>query len=280
MNRRVLLIAGASSVVIPLLPTLGQTALAAPAPAPAFAASVDASTVLTEAQRYLGVRYRYGGTDPTVGLDCSAYVSLAWKIPRQSTDTIQAYSYEIAKSDLMPGDAMNRPFVGRADHIRIFAGWATADQTIAWIYEAAHAYGVSYHVVAYDDHYTPIRRDNFSADVPLPDPDLPLDYDVPNGHFYSQTGGDDGLTGFTVSNDNRIRFWNEFRRLGGVEVIGRPVTGRFDSWGQIVQVFQNGVLHWNPDLNVADLGPPPPDLSTAAPPEARAPARSPLLPKS
>jgi hypothetical protein len=279
MNRRVFLGAGASSLASLLIPTLAHSALAAAAPALASAASIDASTVLTEAQRYLGIHYRYGGTDPAVALDCSAYVSLAWQIPRQTTDTIQAYSYEIAKSDLRPGDAMNLAFSGRKDHIRIFDGWATADQTIVWVYEAARAYGVSHHVVAYDDRFTPIRRYNFAADVPMPDPNLPADYDVPNGHFYSQTGGNDGLTGFTVSNDNHIRFWSEFRRLGGIDVIGLPLTGRFDSWGQIVQVFENGVLHWDSDSQQADLGPLPPDLTTAAPPEARAVERSPLLPK-
>jgi hypothetical protein len=273
VNRRAFVLAGASSLVLPLIPTLAQTALAAPA----AVASISASTVLTEAQHYLGIPYRYGGIDPAVGLDCSAYVSLTWQIPRQTTDTIQGYSYPIAKSDLLPGDALNRPFVGRRDHIRLFAGWATADQTIVWVYEAARAYGVSYHVVAYDDSFTPIRRNNFSADVPMPTLDLPLDYDVPNGHFYSQTGGDDGLSGFTVSNANHIRFWSEFRRLGGVDVIGLPLTGRFDSWGQTVQVFQNGVLHWDPDQLQATLGPSPSDLDTAAPPEARAVEQSPLL---
>src|SRR5271165_6531452 len=117
MNRRQFLFAGATSLAVPLIPTLAQTALALPSIALETEASIDASTVLTEAQRYLGVPYRYGGTDPAVGLDCSAYVSLAWKIPRQTTDTIQAYSYQISKSDLLPGDAMNLPFAGRKDHI-------------------------------------------------------------------------------------------------------------------------------------------------------------------
>jgi hypothetical protein len=279
MNRRVFFGTGASALASLLIPTLARSALAASAPALASAASIDASTVLAEAQQYLGVRYRYGGTDPTVGIDCSAYVSLAWKIPRQTTDTIQAYSYEIAKSDLRPGDAMNLAFSGRKDHIRIFDGWATADRAIVWVYEAARSYGVSHHVVDYDERFTPIRRLNFVADVPMPGLALPVDYDVPNGHFYSQTGGNDGLTGYTVSNDNHIRFWSEFRRLGGLDAIGLPLTGRFDSWGQIVQVFENGVLHWNQDKQQADLGPPPPDLATAAPPEAQVAERSPLLPK-
>jgi hypothetical protein len=273
VNRRAFLLAGASSLVVPLVPALASNALASSA----ALAPITASTVLIEAQRYLGIPYRYGGTDPAVGIDCSAYVSLAWQIPRQTTDTIQGYSYPIMKSDLLPGDALNRPFVGRHDHIRLFAGWATADQAIVWVYEAARSYGVCHHVVAYDDSFAPIRRSNFSADMPMPARDLPLDYDVPNGHFYSQTGGNDGLTGFTVSNANHVRFWSEFRRLGGVDAIGLPLTDRFDSWGQTVQVLQNGVLHWDPDLLQATLGPPPPDLSTAAPPEARAVQQSPLL---
>jgi len=133
VNRRTFLLAAASSLVVPLVT----------APTVAAASSIAASTVLEGAERHLGIPYIYGGNDPKRGLDCSAYVSLAWQIPRQSTDTIHNYSYKITKRDLMPGDAMNFPFVGRMSHIRIFAGRATADRSIAWMYEAERQRGVN-----------------------------------------------------------------------------------------------------------------------------------------
>lgn len=268
MNRRTFLLASVSLLTTPMLAR------------PAAAASPWlASTTLAEAHRYLGTRYVYGGNDPYKGIDCSAYVSVAWGIPRQSTDTIHNWSYKIRKDQLMPGDSLNLPFVGRRRHIRIFAGWATEDRSIAWMYEAARSRGVDFRVVGYDDAYTPIRRVNFVADVPLPEPVLPLEYDVSNGRFFSQTGGNDGLLGFTLTDADRIRFWSELRRLGGVEVLGRPVTRRFDSHGRTVQVLERSVLHWNAAEQRVEVGPFPPDLRTAAPAEAQEPERSPYLPK-
>jgi hypothetical protein len=272
MNRREFFIAGASALALPLLPSLTLVAQAS-------IGTINASTVLTNAQRYLGVPYKYGGTDPAVALDCSAYVSLAWQISRQTTDTIQGYSYQISKSELLPGDALNLADDGRHDHIRLFAGWATADQTIAWVYEAAFRYGVAYHVVGYDDRYTPIRRDNLNANVPLPAVNLPLDYDVPNGHFFSQTGDNAGLSGFTVSNTKSSRFWNEFRRYGGVDVVGLPLTSRFDTGNGTLQYFQNGVFQWDPDIGMADFSALPADWTSAVPRDALTPSPSPLLPK-
>jgi hypothetical protein len=268
VNRRAFLAAAAGALIVPFGASSAQAA-----------SSIRASTVLEGAEQYLGVPYIYGGNNPKVGLDCSSYVSLIWGIPRQSTDTIHNYSFEIGKSELMPGDALNLPFVGRRSHIRVFAGWATEDRAIAWMYECARGRGAVYRVIGYSDEYTPIRRYGFVPDVPRPKPELPLEYDVPNGRFFSQTGGNDGLSGFSVTDEEGIRFWSEFKRLGGVEKLGRPLTTRFTSFHETVQVVEKGVLHWDPEERDLYLGPFPPDLRSAAPAEAREPQRSPYLPK-
>src|SRR3989304_2235245 len=49
--------------------------------------------------------------------------------------------------------------------------------------------------------------------------EVPPDYDIPNGHFFTQTnggaaGGD--FTGYAVTNEDGVPFWNEWRRIGGV----------------------------------------------------------------
>lgn len=222
-------------------------ALSAVLPATASAAGARASLILESAGEYLGVPYIYGGNDPNRGLDCSAYLSLIWGIPRQSTDTIHNWSTRISKAQLMPGDGLNLPFVGRRSHCRVFAGWATEDRKVAWMYEAARQRGVNYRVVAYDDEYTPIRRVGFIADVAPPPLELPLDYDVANGHFYSQIAANDGLTGFSVLNKDGVQLWNEFRRLGGVKVLGYPISRRFDWRDRANQEFQRGVLRWVPE---------------------------------
>jgi hypothetical protein len=213
------------------------------------------------ADKYLGVPYVYGGNDPARGLDCSSYVSLIWGIPRQSTDTIHNYSFEIGRDRLMPGDAMNFPFQGRRSHMRLFAGWATEDQSAVWVYDCAFRRGVNTRPIAYDDRYTPIRRYNFVPDVPMPDPKLPADHEVPNGRFYSQTASRDGLTGFAVLDKDGVPFWGELRRLGGVEALGYPISRRFDLLGAAAQRFERGFLRWLPDKREAivihGLTPPP-----------------------
>jgi spore germination protein len=77
------------------------------------------------------------------------------------------------------------------------------------------------------------------------------DFAVPNGWFFSETGGGTGL-GYRVTDDDGIHFWSEFRRLGGVAVLGYPSSRRYvGSDGFVYQVFQRGVLQWRPELGVA-----------------------------
>ncbi len=54
-----------------------------------------------------------------------------------------------------------------------------------------------------------------------------LDYDIPNGHFYTQAAGGDGVHGFAIVDDGTAKFWTEFQRLGGVGGVGYPVSKRF-----------------------------------------------------
>jgi hypothetical protein len=262
MNRRTFLLAAGAAAMAASLPT-----------ASALAAGVAASDVMVGAEKYLGVPYIYGGNDPARGLDCSSYVSLIWRIPRQSTDTIHNYSFEIAKDDLRPGDVMNRPFVARASHCRVFAGWATEDRSVAWIYECAFRRGTNTRPIAYDDRYTPIRRHNFVADVPLPEPQLPIDHEVPYGRFFTQAGSRDGIEGFQVVDKDGASFYSEFRRMGGVEGLGYPISRRFEPiGGGVAQWFQRGYLRWSPDERRVERL-----FSLTAPREAREPERTPLM---
>src|SRR5579862_7739933 len=65
------------------------------------------------------------------------------------------------------------------------------------------------------------------------------DFDIPNGHFYTQANGGAGAQyGYRITNDGGIGFWNEFQRLGGVNLLGYPASTRFMLDGFMVQATQ------------------------------------------
>ena len=76
------------------------------------------------------------------------------------------------------------------------------------------------------------------------------DFDIPNGRFFTQTGGGNGR-GFAVTDEGGVRFWSEFQRLGGVQAVGYPASQRFQWDGFTVQVFQRVVFQWRPEASQA-----------------------------
>ena len=69
------------------------------------------------------------------------------------------------------------------------------------------------------------------------------DFAIPNGWFYTQTGGHG--VGFPVRDDAEAHFWTAFQDLGGIPVVGYPVSQRFQQHGFTVQAFQKMVLQWD-----------------------------------
>ncbi|MDO8672120.1 MAG: glycoside hydrolase family 99-like domain-containing protein, partial [Dehalococcoidia bacterium] len=102
--------------------------------------------------------------------------------------------------------------------------------------------------VSYGDKYLTLTRqfsDRYKAFSMVPPPittSRGADYDLVNGHFYTQTGS--GGRGFSVTNDAVARFWDEFKRLGGVDAVGFPASQRFMWDGFVTQVFQKAVFQW------------------------------------
>lgn len=118
----------------------GSTGAAAPVAHPATepAAAVssaetdgvsEAGAVVARARNYLGVPYRWGGSDPATGFDCSGLVQqvfddLGVSVPRTSAQQATVGSPVRSVEDARPGDllfwASSRP--GQANHIGIYVG--------------------------------------------------------------------------------------------------------------------------------------------------------------
>jgi hypothetical protein len=73
-----------------------------------------------------------------------------------------------------------------------------------------------------------------------------LDWDVPGGHFFTQAGGGTGR-GYVVSDEDGVAFWTAFQTLGGVPVVGYPVSQRFSHRGFVTQAMQKAVFQWRPE---------------------------------
>ena len=89
---------------------------------------VSASELVGNAMGYLGVRYRYGGTSPETGFDCSGFVRATFEkafgrvLPRRAADQAAA-TETIAKEELRPGDLVFFNTMRRAfSHVGIYIG--------------------------------------------------------------------------------------------------------------------------------------------------------------
>lgn len=91
--------------------------------------SRSAAAVLPTAERYLGVKYKWGGTSPSSGFDCSGYVQYVFakhgvRLPRTSRAQASAGArVPLTFTDLRPGDLIMFARKGQAiSHVAIYAG--------------------------------------------------------------------------------------------------------------------------------------------------------------
>jgi cell wall-associated NlpC family hydrolase len=88
-------------------PQSGRTSVQAQ-PQPAVSFPPAASAAVAVAYRYLGVRYVFGGSDPSIGLDCSGLVQLVFRqlgigLPRTAQLQYNA-TVRVPADQLQPGD--------------------------------------------------------------------------------------------------------------------------------------------------------------------------------
>ncbi|MGY1820360.1 NlpC/P60 family protein [Geodermatophilus sp. SYSU D00079] len=94
------------------------------------AGTASEQAVVTEAQKYLGVPYLWGGTDPSKGLDCSGFTQLVFgnlgiDLPRTSSQQATSGTAVASLADARPGDLVffdhssGRPGI---DHVGVYIG--------------------------------------------------------------------------------------------------------------------------------------------------------------
>jgi cell wall-associated NlpC family hydrolase len=108
-----------------------SSSVSPPAPAPrggGAPASAAARRVLDSADGYLGVPYRWGGTSPNSGFDCSGFTQYVFaregiQIPRNSRQQARAgISVPNALELARPGDLLFFAFGNDIDHVGIYVG--------------------------------------------------------------------------------------------------------------------------------------------------------------
>ena len=97
--------------------------------APAFERYTQAAgELVNQAMGYLGIRYRFGGTSPETGLDCSGLVlnvfrnAIGLDLPRTATE-MSRMGENISRQELKPGDLVFFNTMRRAfSHVGIYLG--------------------------------------------------------------------------------------------------------------------------------------------------------------
>jgi cell wall-associated NlpC family hydrolase len=111
------------------IPEPGRAPSRVPTRGPTSTGGAAATRVLATADDYLGVRYRWGGTSPSTGFDCSGYVQYVYaregvRLPRTSRQQAVAGTRRPTRWDAAgPGDLVMFANPGEAiSHVAFYAG--------------------------------------------------------------------------------------------------------------------------------------------------------------
>ncbi len=100
-----------------------------PSQSPSALAAEHSSNVLSRAVNALGIRYRWGGSTPEKGFDCSGLVKYAFNdidevdLPRTSNAMSRADGKKVSRDELEPGDLLFFNIRSRrVNHVAIYLG--------------------------------------------------------------------------------------------------------------------------------------------------------------
>ncbi|MCL4535625.1 MAG: hypothetical protein M1370_10765 [Bacteroidetes bacterium] len=85
-----------------------------------------------------------------------------------------------------------------------------------------------------------------------------VDWDIPGGHFFTQTAVP-GRSGYAITDSDAVLFWTWFQGFGGADAVGYPVSHRFQCGGFVCQAMQKVIFQWRPEaaavafVNVFDV---------------------------
>lgn len=106
-----------------------SNAAKAPGLSVASMSTKQSSDVLSRAVNVLGTPYRWGGSSPSKGFDCSGLVKYAFNdvqdvdLPRTSSAMAQGHGVKVARNDLKPGDLIFFNIKSRrVNHVAIYLG--------------------------------------------------------------------------------------------------------------------------------------------------------------
>lgn len=95
------------------------------APVDGLAGTSRVDALIATAKKYLGVPYKWGGTNPAVGLDCSGFTQLVYRqngvsLPRVAQDQQDVGTRVASLADAKPGDLLF--FGDPATHVTMYLG--------------------------------------------------------------------------------------------------------------------------------------------------------------
>lgn len=115
-------VARAAALLLAAIPFAGAQPGGGPGLVTGDRLPVDPQRLYRLVQAYYGTPYRWGGTDPRVGLDCSAFVQrvyahLGWRLPRTALEQYTRLP-PVPTPYLLPGDLVFFRAPGRpVDHV-------------------------------------------------------------------------------------------------------------------------------------------------------------------
>jgi len=90
-------------------PPVGNSAEVTASPETQIETLLQGMSIVSEASKYMGIPYRWGGTSPQTGFDCSGFVQFIFrhtlniKLPRMPVDMSRRGS-RVSREELAPGD--------------------------------------------------------------------------------------------------------------------------------------------------------------------------------